>query len=129
MLPYRYSEAVVPRIVRAVFGIGDLVLEFDRATTKCVGRHLGYKDEVKKLSEKAVKTDAFLRDECSHVSAVIYSPPCWVHHPSTPGAEFVMVHNPHATTPLPDGWFRFGDEYWFDGSELRQTRHALNFWQ
>jgi len=129
MLPYRFSEALVPRIVRAVFGIGDLALELDRATTKCVGRHLGYKDEVKKLSKKAVKTDTFLRDECSHISAVIYSSSCWVHHPITPGAEFVTVHNPHATTPLPDGWVPFGDEYWLDGCQLRHTRHPVNFWQ
>jgi hypothetical protein len=129
MLPYRYSESLVPRIARSVLGIGDLVLELDRATTECIGRHLSYRDEVKKLSKKAVKTDTFLGDECQHVSAVIYSPSCWVHHPNTPGSEFVTVHNPHATDPLPDGWLPLGEEYWLDGSQLRHTRHKAHFWQ
>jgi hypothetical protein len=129
MLPYRYSEALVPRVVRALFGIGDLVLEFDRATTECVGRSLKYQDEVMKARNSPVKTDVFLGPECSHVSAVMSSPSCWVHHPTTSGAEFVTVHNPNATQPLPDGWFPLGDEYWLDGSALRHTRHPVNAWQ
>jgi hypothetical protein len=76
-----------------------------------------------------VKTDLFLNHKYSHVSAVLYSTSCWVHHPETPGAEFTIVHNPRATNPLADGWIELGEEYWLDGSELRHTRHAVNNWQ
>jgi hypothetical protein len=129
MLPYRIEGQPIPYVVRAVLGVGNLVLEFERATMKNVGRSAEYHEEVKKLSAALVKTDLFLNDEYSHVSAVLYSPSCWVHHPETPGAEFTIVHNPRATNPLADGWLELGDEYWLDGSELRHTRHAVNNWQ
>lgn len=126
MLPYRWSEPLVPRIVSAVLGVGDLVLEFERATMTSVGRSLEYRDEVSKLSKASVKTDLFLGDRLSHVSAVLYSRSCWMDHPEIPGAEFIVVHNPHAQAPLPDGWFPLGKEYWLDGSAVKYTRHAIH---
>jgi hypothetical protein len=129
MLPYRYGELPVPFIVRAVLGVGHIVLAFDRATMKPTDRGVEYCDEVKKVRGKEVKTDLFVNDEYSHVSAVLYSPSCWVDHPNTPGSEFVVVHNTRATSPLPDGWFPAGDEYWLETSDLRHTRHAVNAWK
>jgi hypothetical protein len=129
MLPYRIEGQPIPYIVRAVLGVGNLVLEFDRATMESVERSAEYRDEVKKASAASVKTDLFLNDDYSHVSAVLYSPACWVMHPTIPGAEFTVVHNPRATNPLPNGWLELGDEYWLDGSDLRHVRHAVNNWQ
>lgn len=129
ILPYRYSEELTPFIVRAVLGVGNTVLRLDRVTKNPAGRYIEYRGEVRKACEASVKTDLFLNDEYAHVSAVLYSPSCWVHHPRTPGAEFTVVHNPRATSPLPDGWFPLGDEYWLDGSGLRHTRHAVNDWK
>ncbi len=129
MLPYRIDGQPIPYVVRAVLGVGNLILEFDRATMKSLGRSAEYRDEVKKSSTASVKTDPFLSDDYSHVSAVLYSPACWMMHPETTGAEFIIVHNPRATNPLPDGWLELGDEYWLDGSGLRHVRHAVNNWQ
>jgi hypothetical protein len=129
MLPYRHGEGPVPFVVRAVLGVGNLVLDFDRATTKQVGQGVEYCDEVKKAHEASVRTDLFLDNRYSHVSAVIYSPSCWIHHPATPGADFMIIHNPQAASPLPDEWFPLGGEYWLDGSGLRHKRHAVNNWR
>ncbi len=103
MLPYRCGELPIPFIVRAVLGVGHIVLVFDRATMKPKDRGVEYCAELKKVRGKEVKTDLFVNDEYSHVSAVRYRPSCWVDHPTTPGSEFVVVHNTRATNPLPDG--------------------------
>lgn len=129
MLPYRIEGQRIPHIVRALLGVGDLILEFERATMKSLRRSAEYRDEVKKANEALVKTDLFLNDDYHHVSAVLYSPSCWVKHPEIPGAEFTLVHNRRATNRLPDRWLQLGDEYWLDGADLRHVRHAVNNWQ
>jgi len=126
LLPYCWSEPLIPRIVSAVLGVGDLVLEFEPTTMVSIGRSLQYRDGVNKLSKATVRTDVFVNDSLSHVSAVLYSRSWWMDHPEIPGAEFVVVHNPHAQTPLPDGWFPLGKEYWLDRSEVRYTIHAAH---
>jgi hypothetical protein len=125
LLEFRYSELPVPRIVRALFGVGDLVLEIDRTSGATSGYSVEYRDEVTKSRGASVPTDLFLHPGYAHVSAVMYSPSCWVCHPYVPGADFAVVHNPHARTPLPDGWLPVGDEYWLDASGVRHTRHPL----
>ena len=60
----------------------------------------------------------------AHVSAVLYTPSCWVCHPHTPGQEFVVVHNPHARVPLPDGWLPAGNEYWLRDGEVQNESHS-----
>jgi hypothetical protein len=126
LLPYRCNEQPVPYVVRAVLGVGNLVLEYERATLKPIGKSLEFRDEVKKVSTSSVNTGIFLNDEYSHVSAVLYSRSCWVYHPQIAGAEFIVIHNRRAQAPLPDGWFPLGNEYWLDGTGLRHTRHAIN---
>jgi hypothetical protein len=129
MLPYRIEGQPIPNIVRAVLGVGDLILEFERGTMKSVGRSAEYRDQVKNANKAPVNTDLFLNYDYHHVSAILYSPSCWVMHPETPGAEFTLVHNPRAANRLPDGWLELGDEYWLDGADLRHVRHAVNNWQ
>ena len=124
MLPYRFSEERVPRVVRTVLGIGHLVLTYSRTTGDLTDRGLEYCDQVTKDGQRAVRTDIFLTDECAHVSGLLYSASCWVHHPASPGTEFVLVHNPHARIPLPRGWLPVGTEYWVEHDDLCCVAHS-----
>lgn len=123
LLEHRYSELPIPRIVRALCGVGDLVLDLDRTTRKITGHSVQQFDEIHKASGEPVRTDLFFDPGYARVSAVMYSPSCWVCHPYVPGDEFIVVHNPLATTPLPDGWLPAGKECWFDGMSVRIHRH------
>jgi hypothetical protein len=118
-LPFRFNEQPVPSIVRAVCAVGNLVLEIDRATMKRIGTSIEFRNRVVKKSDAAVATDLFLQKESAHVSAVLYSASDCVNHPRKPGADFLLVHNPNATTPIPDTWLPVGEQYWTDGHELR----------
>lgn len=124
MLEHRYSELPVPRIVRALYGVGDLILNIDRTSRKTVSHAVEEHDAVLKAGGQSVQTDLFCRPEYAHVSAVLYTPSCWVCHPHIPGQEFIVVHNSHANAPLPDGWLCVGDEYWLRSGEVQKESHT-----
>jgi len=114
-----------PEIVRAVYPAGNLATEFNRVTKTMSDLYLEYRDCVKKIGGAGVATDIFLKPEFSHISVVLYGYVNWVDPPNPPGADFIIVHNPMALTPLPDGWFPFGVEYWCrDGERLESRRHG-----
>ena len=124
-LPHRYSGITPPEIVRAVYPANNLVFEFNRTTNALSGSYIEYRDRVKKSAGVEVTTDVFLDPAFAHVSAVLYGEADWVNPSSPPGAEFKIVHNSLAATPLPDGWLPSGDEYWWrDGARLERRRHA-----
>jgi hypothetical protein len=125
LLEFRFSELPIPRLVRALFGVGNPIVELDRETGSTVGHSVEHRDRVAKVGGAAVQTDPFLNPAYAHVSAVMYTPSCWVCHAFKPGEDFTVVHNPQAMVPLPDGWLPAGDEYWFDDFSVRRTRHSL----
>lgn len=105
-----------PEIVRAVYPVNNLVFEINPETMAVVGSHVEYRNRVKKLQGAEVETDIFMNPQYSHISAVLYGEACWVYPANPPGAEFKLVHNSMATTPLPYGWFP-GVEYWWREGE------------
>jgi hypothetical protein len=123
-LPFRFTEQQVPSIVRALYGLGSLVLVLDLATRQRRDMSIEYRDRVLKQSNAEVPTNAFLRKESAHISAVIYSPSDCVNHPPQPGVEFVLVHNPNALVPIHESWLRGADQYWLeeDFTRVRWTR-------
>lgn len=118
-LPTKHSEQPIPRIVKALLCVGNLVVHLDRETGNQVGLHADYPDRINNLKGASIKTDVFLSPSYAHISAVVYSYADWINVPSEPGKEFMLVHNPMATNPLPRGWLSAGKEYWMEGSELR----------
>lgn len=110
-----------PYIVRSVLGVGSSGFVLDRSELM---QFVEPRKLVCKVSGSPVYTDLFLGSDYSRVSAVLYSRANWICRPQRPGEEFVLVHNPNATCPLPRGWLPIGDEYWREGSGLRRKRHS-----
>jgi hypothetical protein len=104
LLPTAIGEGPVPRILQAILGVGNLVLDLDRHTREAVGHHVEHRDEVQKKSGAAINTAPFLDHSYSHISAVIYSPCDWMTHPDKPGPDFTVIHNDNADVKLPHGW-------------------------
>lgn len=121
LLPTAIGEGPVPRILKALLGVGNPVFEIALPAGGTVGRSVEHRDEVKKKSDTVVRTDPFLDPIYSHVSAVVYSASDWVNHPEKPGVEFTVVHNEGANIKLPHGWLQVGDEYWREGNELHSA--------
>ncbi len=124
MLPTAIGESPVPRILKALLGVGDLVLHLDPRTGQTVSHSVEHRDEVERGGRPAVRTDPFLDPAYSHISAVVYSPCDWVTHPEKPGPDFTVIHNENAGIKLPRGWLQVGDEFWREGNELHSATHS-----
>jgi len=124
ILPTALGEGPIPRILQAILGVGNLVLDVERRTGRTVDHSVEHRDAVEKQSGAEVGTYPFRDSANSHISAVIYSASCWVNHPGRPGVEFAVIHNEYADVRLPHGWLSVGDEYWREGDVLRSAAHS-----
>ena len=124
VLPTAIGEGPVPRILQAILGVGNLVLDVSQRTGEIVGHSVEHRDEVQEKSGAAINTAPFLDHAYSHISAVIYSASCRVNHPPVPGPDFTVIHNDNADVKLPHGWLPIGDEYWREGDKLHSERHS-----
>lgn len=124
-LPFRFTEGVVPTIVRSVYGIGNLCVEIDLSTKQCVRPSLENKSHILKKSNARVATDLFLSKESAHVSAILYNPADCVNHPPIPGQDFVLVHNPNALAPLQGDWMPAADQFRIEGDSLLRVPSIL----
>jgi hypothetical protein len=124
VLPNPIGEGPVPRILKAMLGVGNLVVDVDRRTGQIVGHSVQHRDEVEKRSGTVISTAPLLDPAYSQISAVMYSPCTWVTHPEKPGNDFTVIHNENANVKLPHGWLQVGDEYWREGDELHSARHS-----
>lgn len=102
------------------------VIEIDKRTLARTDHYLERRENIRKALGASVSTNVFLDPAFAYVSAVLYDESCWVsqsnHHP---GIDFKVVHNPMAVTPLPDGWYPEGDEYWWrDCDSIESRRHT-----
>jgi hypothetical protein len=116
-LPTGVVESSVPRIVRAVFGIGSLVVSIDRDTLHPVNEQFAPMPGIAKLNGSPVGTTHFRDSSYAGVSAVMWGFANVSNRPEFIGRDVVVVHNPHAANPLPHGWFREGVEYWAEKDE------------
>jgi hypothetical protein len=124
-LSYRWAEPEIPRVLKAVFPIGAYEVLIDREKREIVGTRHQFRPAVKKTSGSEVPTQIFLDDHYCDISAVLYS--CANGYSNPPmGADFIVVHNPLASQPLPLGMIPSDREYQAttvkDGYEL--TCHA-----
>ncbi|HEY2091276.1 MAG TPA: hypothetical protein VGJ81_05275 [Thermoanaerobaculia bacterium] len=124
-LPTGFVESSPPRIARAVFGIGSLVVSFDRETLKAVDEHYAPMPDVEKMSGCTVPTKHFRDDQYKGISAVIWGMASPWRRPDFFGRDLMVVHNPFAANPLPRGWFREGVEFWAENDvrELHWKEH------
>lgn len=123
-IPSTRGEPELPWIVNAVFPLGDSVYHFDRETMKIVGHSFAPEHDLVKASGSLVPKDVFLDPTYSGISAVIY---CWADEynaASTPGRDFITVHNPQATVPISRRVLPGYLEYWLEGDQLKWERRG-----
>jgi hypothetical protein len=121
-----YEEGGYPQIAKAVLPIGDLVYWIDRESKEITGKEYEYRESVKKRTESLdqdIKTDYFLDENYSHISAVIYSwTNAWSPIPRKNwGQDFYIIHNPLAKNRIPAGSIPCGHEYLVTANETSFT--------
>jgi hypothetical protein len=119
LLPAVHLERSVPRIIRALLGVGDEVFVINTSTREVVERTHARQPTVAKRSGSQVSQEMFLDGSHAHVSACLYSAVEICNRPNPHGCEFVVLHNPAALNPLPRGTIQCGREYWVEDDQLQ----------
>jgi len=107
-------ETDTPRILKAVFPIGNPQVTIDRRTGIVVDNGHQHRPKITRVGGAEVRTDLFLNPEYANLSGVLYS---HVSARTSPfdkrmGEDFVFIHNPLATdNNLPRGFLKAGREY------------------
>ena len=124
LLPCGRLDTDIPRVVRAVFGIGELTLTYDAATSRVVKEEYPPMLTVQSGSHD-FPLAFFSRPEFSFISGIIWGTADAANPPQVFGRDLVFVRNVNADAPLPHGWIREGREYWADQGRL----HKHDWWR
>ena len=127
-----HVDTLLPNILKALFGIGDLALRI-RVGGKRVKNPEStwtHQPEIKKKSGQPVLMHFFDVPEHAGISAVIYGKDSIINSPRNPkemGESLFVIHNPLAKNPLPRGFLPFGAEYIAEESFIKRIRGAKKF--
>ncbi|HXV80311.1 MAG TPA: hypothetical protein VEG60_10570 [Candidatus Binatia bacterium] len=107
----------MPHVVRALYGIGDLTVAFDRRTFEVTEAKYQHRATIPKKNQVAISSQWFAAGECPEVSAILYSG-MNAARLGTLGEDFMILHNNQPNIPLPRAALKFYREYWVDGDQL-----------
>ena len=123
-IPHTISDYWPHRIVRAVFPIGYPTLTVARDTLDTVHSGFDLRPHLEKASGTEIPTTGFTDDSLAMISALIYSRVDCANHPPKLGDDFICVHNPNASNPLPIGFMGRGLEYFALDNKLKCLDHS-----
>lgn len=122
-----------PLELRYLYGVGDQVLRFPVDAT--TGKRTDTDEEptsgftrqppIPKKAGESVPVAFFEDPAHAGISAIIWCSNNALNHPEPAGADFVLLRNPNATTPLPDDFLTQGAEWVVKGDNL--TYEEKNF--
>jgi hypothetical protein len=69
-----------------------------------------------------VKLATFVSPAYGRISALLYSASDALNRPTHPGADLILVLNPHSTAPITPGLFHFMHEYHAKRDKLHHRR-------
>jgi hypothetical protein len=101
------AEDDPPRIVRAVFPIGQQYVDFGQKA----GSGFEFRSKVYNAKGADIPTDIFLDPAFEGVSAILFSNSDCCNRSEHSGDEFILVHNLMAKNKLKEGLLQWGREY------------------
>ncbi len=104
-------ETDTPRILKAVFPIGNQQITIDKKTGVVIDTGYQLRPLIRRVGGAEVRTDLFLDPQYANLSGVLYSHVSVRKIPQKMGEDFVFVHNPLAANPMPRGLLKVGREY------------------
>lgn len=120
-----FTETDEPRILRALFGIGQMTVTLNRETMEVIDTRPAHRPHIQKVSGEPISTSVFFDERYSGISAVLYCNSDLGNHPADGriGDDFIVVHNPGARNPIPHRWLKCGVECWVEDDNL-----VINDW-
>lgn len=99
-----------PAVMKALLPIGSPSVLINIATNKIEEWGYAYRPNVFKANGSLVSTEFFLDPQYASISAVLFSEANFLINPTDARKNFLVIHNPIAINPLPQGWLGFGRE-------------------
>ena len=99
-----------PAVMKALLPIGPPSVRINTATRKIEEWGYAHRPNVFTVNGSPVSTEFFLDPQYSSISAVLFSEANFLIDPTDARKNFLVIHNPIATNPLPQGWLAFGRE-------------------
>ncbi|WP_211665462.1 hypothetical protein [Leucothrix arctica] len=120
-LPYKEAWlcSSPPLAAQAALGVKGQLIEFNEHG---VSSSFTHNPNISRSTGALVPTEYFLRDEFSHISALIVASvnPFSTSY-SSPSLE--LLHNPKATKPIDRGLITLGREYWVESGVLKELNY------
>lgn len=125
--PLEHLDPQIPLILKCLFAIGYqvLFLKKEKTQTKTEGSTWSAREKVNKISGNEVEMLMFRNSSFEGISAIIYCAQnilISLRDPNRMGDNFIIVHNPFAKNPLPDSFFKFGEEWKQEGDQVKKIR-------
>jgi len=99
-----------PAIMKTLLPIGSPAVRINTKTHDVEGWEYEYRPNVFTVKGGPVSTEFFLDPQYSGISAVLFSEANFLIDPTHTRQNFLVIHNPIATNPLPQEWLGFGRE-------------------
>jgi type I restriction enzyme S subunit len=116
------SDGELPYIVKSLFPLGNQSVSIDFDSNILFDTRYAYRSGVTKRKGADISTSIFLGEEFVGVSGVLYSSASCLNHSASTSDNFMFVHNPNATNPVPREWFSTGREFWVEDNLLHQRK-------
>lgn len=121
-VPFYMTDDQPSYIIKAVFPFGMHTVTLDSNTAEIVSQGFQHRPQIQKRSGSQVDTTVFENDDYAGISAIVYSSADAWNGPDVLGADFQILHNPLATTPIEHGWLKVGLELWATETELARKQ-------
>ena len=108
-----------------LFGLGSEIVLFDAQAQQPLGVSATYQPI--RWSANGSDVNAFIfggTQPAREVSAIIYSNSAIFSQPVESFDDLVLIHNPAARTPIPEGFLRFGEEWSRRGNRIEMVLRA-----
>lgn len=93
----------IPYILKSILPIGDHYYNFETETAG-----ITHRDTIVRENGAEVSTNVFLDDNYRHISAILYSNTHAGRYDEDIGSDFLLIHNPKASNPLPTDIIQMG---------------------
>ena len=113
-------EKTPPLFVQAFLPIGPLVVPFNVTTKQREEAFYQHREVIAKLSGKSVSTRTFLDEDATFCSVILHSGVDCANYPSRFGADFAILHNPNARSPVGVTTFAWCEQFVVQNDRLNR---------
>jgi hypothetical protein len=113
-------EGDIPLFLKAFLPIGPLMVPFNVTTREWEQASYQHRPTIAKLNGESISTSAFLAEDARFCSGILHSSVDCANHPDQFGADFAILHNPNARSPVDVTTFAWCEQFIVQNNHLNR---------